>query len=179
MVIVAFALAGCSSGASTESRATEAINVAAAPATGPTISGTGYSFAAPEGWSVPNDVSLPGMDVLAADMTDADGFADNVNVVLSPSGMITPDQVESLGVDELEGGGASEVKTRDRVMVAGSESAHLSAGFPSGGVDNPIEQFYVSNDVQTFIVTFSFSPTVSESERDELAESVLASWVWA
>lgn len=176
--IVALALAGCSSGASTESPPTETSDIAAAPATGTTINGSGYSFAAPEGWSVPDDLSLPGVDLLVADLTDADGFSDNVNVVLSPGGVITPDEIESLGVAELEGGGASDIQTHDRVMVAGSETAHISAGFPSGDVDTPIEQYYLSSDEQTYVVTFSFSPTVSEADRDALSESVLASWAW-
>jgi hypothetical protein len=178
-VFLALALAGCSSGASTVSPASEPSAIAAAPATGPTISGSGYSFVAPDGWSVPDDMAVPGLDVIVADLTDADGFADNINVVLSPAGLLTPDQVESAGAKELEGGGASDVETLDRLMVADAESVHLSAGFPSGAEVNPIEQFYFSDDAQTYIVTFSFSATVPQSDRVALSESVLATWAWA
>ena len=171
---VSLALAGCSSPASSD-----APEPSAAPATGNTITGTGYTFVVPEGWDVPTDVTLPGADVLAADLTDTDGFADNVNVVLSPAGEVTPEQVESLGVDELEGAGATDVAVGDRLTVAGSESAHLGAGLSSNGSDYLIEQYYVTHDGQTYVVTFSFSPTVSESDRDEVSESVLATWDWS
>ena len=32
---------------------------------------------------------------------------------------------------------------------------------------------------QTYVVTFSFSPTVDDDQREAVAESVLASWAWA
>lgn len=152
-----------------------------APAAGETITGTGYSFSVPEGWGVPSQDVVPSqVDVFAADLTDVeDGFSDNVNVLLSPMGEITPDLVESAGVDELEASGATEVTVGDRVDVAGSESAHLSAMFEQQGVQYAIDQYYVTTDGQTFVVTFSFSPTVERAQRTEVAESVLASWTWS
>lgn len=179
LLAASLAIAGCSSSAPTESATSAESQVTAAPATGETISGTGYSFAAPEGWSVPEGVSPTGVDVVVADLADADGFSDNVNVVLSPAGEVTSDQVESLGVAELEGAGATDVKTRDRITVAGSEAAHLAGGFSSNGAEYHIDQFYLSNAGQTYIVTLSTSPALSESDRDALWGSVLASWAWS
>jgi hypothetical protein len=174
-------LAGCSGSAVARLAAEDAVELSAAPATGPTISGTGYSFALPEGWTVPapeslpEDLEAPGMEILAADMADADGFTDNLNVVLASGGVFTADQIESVGVRELEAGGIDDVEVQDRVMIVGTESAHLSAAF---GTTHNMDQYYVSNDEQTYIVTFSFSPTVSVPDRDALAQSVLASWAW-
>jgi hypothetical protein len=122
---------------------------------------------------------VPGADVLVADLSDADGFTDTVNVVLSPAGELTPEQVETLGVDELEAAGATEVTVRERITVGESESAHLSAGLTSSGADYLVEQYYVTRDGQTYVVTFSFSPTVADPERDALSESVLATWAWS
>lgn len=172
---VTLALAGCAGGSGGS-----AVEISAEPATGETVSGTGYSFTAPEGWADPGaDAASAGADTLVADLTDTDGFADNVNVVLSPSGAVTADQVESQGVDELENAGATDVTARGRVTVAGGESAHLSAGFSSNGADYQIEQYYLTHDDQTYVVTFSFSPDVSQSERDAVSQSVLAGWTWA
>ena len=189
------ALVGCSDSSATEPSesapaATQASEAAAAPASdagagaepaaGKTIEGTGYSFVVPEGWAVPEGSDAQeGVDTLAADLTDKDGFADNVNVVLSPAGEVTPDQVESKGVKELENAGAKDVTVRDRVTIAESESAHLSAVFPNNADEYQIDQYYVGHDKQTYIVTFSFSPTVSEADRDKLSASVLATWSWA
>ena len=106
-VAASLALAGCSSNPGNDSpSASEAQEPTAAPATGVTIEGSGYAFVAPEGWEVPADFSLPGADVIVADLTDSDGFADNVNVFLSPAGELTPERVESMGVVELEIGRA-------------------------------------------------------------------------
>lgn len=152
-----------------------------APATGETITGSGYSFSVPEGWGLPpEDVTAGQADVFAADLTDVeDGFSDNVNVVLSPAGEITAEQVETLGVEELEANGATEVVADERIEVAGSESAHLSAMFEQQGVQYAIDQYYLTSGGQTYIVTFSFSPTVERTQRTEVAESILATWAWA
>lgn len=155
------------------------------PASGETITGSGYTFSVPEGWAVP-DQELPGMnkvDVFVADLTDAsaDGFADNVNVVLSPSPRaVTADEVETLGVTELEEqAGATDVTVRERTTIAGSESSHLSASVDQQGVTYNVDQFYPANDDQTYVITFSFSPDVTDADRAAVYDAVLASWAWA
>lgn len=155
----------------------EVSELTAPAATGETFERIGYSFTAPEGWEeLTEGITEAGLDIAVADVNDTDGFADNINVVVSPAGSVTPDQVESAGVAELETAGAVEVTVMDRVMVAGSESAHLSAGMTAEDVEYQIEQFHVTPGDQTFVVTFSFSPSVSEADRNELAQSVLATW---
>lgn len=150
----------------------------AAPATGDLVSGDGYSYHAPDGWTQ-QDPSLAGgqVDTLIVDLGDDDGFSDNLNVLLSPAGAVTADQVENLGVTELENAGATNVEVRPRLTIAGSESAHLTALAASPSYQ--IDQFYPTHDGQTYVVTFSFSDTVSQADREAIAESVLASWAWA
>ncbi|MBO9625610.1 MAG: hypothetical protein J7484_04470 [Microbacterium sp.] len=189
LLAATLALAGCSLGGGAEKPSgdsTGTVQEATAPkidapaATGQTISGDGYSYVVPEGWGVPEQ-SVPGFDPdsLAADLQDADGFTDNVNVVKSPVGVVDADRVESAGVKELDAAGASEVTVNDRVTIAGSESAHLTALMTAGGATYAIEQYYVSTADQTYIVTFSFNDTVASAERTALAESVLVTWRWA
>ncbi len=158
---------------------TEAPDTSTAPATGELITGDGYSFQVPDGWGTP-DQPTPGFDpdAFAADLGDADGFSDNVNVLLSPAGEITADQVEELGAPELENAGATDVAVQPRLNVAGAESAHITAKFSANGVPYWVEQYYPTNAGQTYIVTFSFSESVAEGDRVALAESVLASWTW-
>ena len=169
-----------SSSAPSESEETTANELDAAPATGDTITGDGYSFAVPEGWADPQQ-EIPGFDPdsFAANMQDTDGFADNVNVLKSPAGFVSADQVETLGLKELETVGATDVAVNDRVSVAGSESAHISAAMTSDGVSYVVDQYYVSTDDQTYIVTFSFSDTVPAAERQQISESILVTWTWA
>jgi hypothetical protein len=147
------------------------------PATGETITGTGYSFTAPEGWSIP-DSTPAGVDTVVADQADADGFFDNLNVVLSPAGAVTPEQVETAGVAELEGVGATDVQVHPRIAIAGAESAHLSAMLTSSGVTYQFEQYYATDTDRTCVITFSFSDDVPAADREALAESVLATWTW-
>ncbi|MET0812683.1 MAG: hypothetical protein ABWY03_06485 [Microbacterium sp.] len=169
-----------SSSAPSESEETTANEIDAAPATGDTITGDGYSFVVPEGWADPQQ-EIPGFDPdsFAANMQDTDGFADNVNVLKSPAGFVSADQVETLGLKELETVGATDVAVNDRVSVAGSESAHISAAMTSDGVSYVVDQYYVSTDDQTYIVTFSFSDTVPAAERQQISESILVTWTWA
>lgn len=166
--------------ASCASLADPADEIAAAPATGETVEGDGYSYAVPEGWGVPEGVELDtqGLDTIAADLRDADGFSDNINALLSPAGLITIDQAEEQGVRELEDGGATDVEVEDRVRVADTDAARISASLTQSGISYNLEQYYISNDDQTYIVTFSFSDTVDDDQRTETAESVLATWSW-
>lgn len=154
-------------------------DISTAPATGMLISGTGYSYNVPEGWDIPSGVDNPQLDSVAADLTDTDGFSDNINVLLSPAGVLTPDIVESVGVDELETSGATDVTVEPRVTIAGAESSHLAALFSSQGLEYRIEQYYPTQNGQTYVVTFSFSQDVPDADRLAIAESVLASWAWS
>lgn len=165
--------------ASCASPADPADELDAAPAAGETIEGDGYSYAVPEGWGVPEgiDAASQGLDTFAADLADTDGFADNVNVLLSPAGKISVEQAEDRGVTELEDGGATDVEVEDRVRVADTDAVHISANFAQGA-SYAIEQYYVSDDDQTYVVTFSFSDTVDDDQRTDTAESILASWAW-
>jgi len=172
-----FTLAGCFSPLSPSTSESAPPPSTVDPATGITITGTGYSFTAPEGWVIP-DSAPAGVDTVVANLDDADGFFDNVNVVLSPAGEVTPDQVETAGVSELESVGATDVQVRPRVNVAGAESAHLSAVLNQSGATYRFEQYYATNAGQTCVITFSFSESVSEADREALAESVLVSWTW-
>lgn len=173
---LALLLTGCTSAGS----GSDVEELEAAPAAGVEITGDGYTYAVPDGWDIPDtDPSSIGADTLAADLTDTDGFSDNVNVVLSPAGAVTAEQIESTGVDELTGAGATDVEVEDRVQVAGTESAHLSGALTAQGASYSIEQYYLTQDDQNYVVTFSFSPTVDDDARQDLAESVLASWTWA
>lgn len=148
-----------------------------APASGETIAGTGYSFQVPEGWTEQDAGAIQaGLDTVAIDATDDDGFSDNVNVILSPAGELSADQIEQLAPAELEGSGATDVELLDRVTIDGSESPHVTGIFTASGATYRIDQYYPTTAGQTFIVTFSYNETVPQDERDAVAFAVLASW---
>lgn len=176
--------AGASPAPSSSSSAPAASAPDVAPASGETITGTGYSFSVPEGWAVPEQ-ALPGaerLDVFVADLSDPTAaFADNVNVVLAPEGQtVTPEQIEKEGIEQLKTqAGATDVAVAQRTVIAGGESAHITASVTQQGGSYNVDQFYASNDDRTYVVTFSFSPDVSDADRAAVYDSVLASWAWA
>lgn len=156
-----------------------AVTIDESPATGEVLSGDGYSLTAPEGWTQPSADQVPaGVDVVAVDMGDTDGFSDNLNVVPSPAGLVPAALIKSSGPKEIEAAGGTVLATVDGPEVAGGPTVHLSAQMEQGGVEYLIEQYALSSDDQTYVVTFSFSSAVPESDRIAVAESVLVTWAW-
>lgn len=150
-----------------------------APAAGDTVTGDGYSYVIPEGWQVADASVAPMSDTMAYDPADADGFADNVNVVISPSGLVPPDTLETAGAAELKSYNATDIVVEDRVSLNGDEATHMAAAMTQQGTTYLIEQFGINSDTQTYIVTFSFSETVAAADREALAMSVLVTWSFA
>jgi hypothetical protein len=142
------------------------------------IAGKGYRYTVPEGWGEPKtDVGASAADSLAADLTDKDGFADNVNVVVVDAGNVTSGQIESQGPQQLKSAGFSKIAVEDRVQVAGVESPHITALQKSGTYR--VDQYYVLRQGKGYIVTFSFSPKVSKADREHVTTPVLGSWSWS
>jgi hypothetical protein len=150
-----------------------------AGAQAPTITGTGYTFRVPKGWGLPPQ-PIPGFDPdsVAFNLRDQDSFADNINVLLSPVGPLTPSQVETDGRKELAAFGAKDVHVGSRTTIAGSKSAHLSATMSLNGTPYRVEQYAPTHDGQTYVVTFSFSAGGSIIARAALIDSILATWTW-
>jgi predicted small secreted protein len=182
VLVAGLTLAACSAGSGDggDAGASDVATISAAPATGEAVTGDGYEYSLPDGWTTTDDPSLVGQaDTLAYDATDTDDFSDNINVLLSPAGEVTPDQVETQGLQEFTNGGSTDVAVDERLMIAGSEAAHLSGPLSAGGASYFLEQYYPSHDGQTYVVTFSFSDTLSDADRDAVTDAVLASWTWS
>ncbi|MCL3837815.1 hypothetical protein [Aeromicrobium duanguangcaii] len=184
MIVVAALAAGCGGGDDTDSSSSSSSSSdsSAAPAVtkGQEVSGTGYTFRAPEGWGDPPQ-EVPGvqLDSLVVDLGDDDGFSDNLNVLLSPAGAMKASQAEASGKNELTSIGASDVKVHDRTKVAGRETAHLSAGMSMNDAVYEIEQYYIAGEDETYVLTFSFSRTAPDADRQAAIDHVLKSWSWA
>jgi hypothetical protein len=149
------------------------------PATGDLITGSGYSFNAPEDWVVPPDAP-PQADVYVIDATDTTGFVDTVNVLLGPAPDQTSDEIEETAVAYLEGViGATEVEVRPRVTIGGTESVHVSAKLSKSGTTYWTEQYLPIDAGTAYTTTFAFGEAVAQGDREALAESVLVTWTWA
>lgn len=154
-----------------------------APATGPTVTGTGYSFNAPETWSVPDQGGMGAYESFATSPMTDEGFMSNVNVGLSPLGSASIDALEKAAVAELKNTKVpdftiSNVTVKERVMVAGSEAAHVSSDVTMREVAIATEQYFLKNDGRAFVVTFTYLASIPKAERDAISESILATWTW-
>jgi len=148
-------------------------------ATGDVISGTGFSFNAPEGWTDAKDV-LPTALAVAANRNDSDGFSDNINVIEDKTIVgVDRDDLEKAVKRVLEGVNAQDVTIKDPVEVDGEEAVTVAAVLEQNGTKYRTEQFAVSHDGKGYVVTFSFSDTVSEDDREDLTDSVLETWKWS
>jgi hypothetical protein len=167
------------SSSATPTATTDAPDTDVDAAAGDTISGPGFSFKAPEGWSDAKDV-LPSALAVAADRGDSDGFSDNINVIEDATIVgVGRDKLETAVKKVLEGVNAQDVTIKDPVDIDGEEAVTVAASLEQNGTKYRTEQFAVSHDGKGYVVTFSFSDTVSEDDRDALAASVLETWTWS
>lgn len=100
-----------------------------------------------------------------------------VNVLIQ-EGVVTPDIVESTGVEQLSEIWKTDVEIGDRVEIAGEEVAHLAADMDLNGIAYVIDQYYLVDGEKSYIVTFSSDAGATSAERTALAESVLGTWAW-
>jgi hypothetical protein len=156
----------------------EAADSDASPATGDVITADSFSFNAPAGWTDAKEL-FPAAAAVAADRQDTDGFSDNINVISDPTVVGADlDALESSAEKVLTGANAKDVEVEDPYTIDGEEAARISAVLEQNGVSYHTEQFAVDHDGKGYVVTFSFSDSVSDDDRDKLAESVIATWKW-
>jgi len=148
-------------------------------ATGIVITGTGYTFHAPAEWTLPPRPMKADSYAVSA-QPDANGVYDTVNVLVGTLNTDTLAEQQQRAAQYLEQVvGATQVKIRPRVEIAGEESVHISSVLSHQGIAEWSEQYSVSHGGATLTITFAFARSdESQTDREALAESVLASWAW-
>lgn len=148
-------------------------------ATGILITGTGYTFHAPAGWTLPPQPMKADSYAVSA-QPDANGVYDTVNVLVGTLNTDTLADQQQRAAQYLEQViGATQVKIRPRVEIAGEESVHISSVLSHQGIAEWSEQYSVSHGGATLTISFGFARSAeSQTDREALAESVLASWAW-
>ena len=179
VAMVVATLAGCG-GSGSDDTSEPARTSTAKPADGKTITGTAYTFKVPSGWGEqPGGLTGFDPDAYAADLGDKDGFADNINVIKDDSvARYRGDKLEDAVKAGLDGANAADVTVKDRVTIDGEEAAHIEAIFSLNGIEYRTKQFAVAHDDAGYVVTLSFSKSVSEATRDKVSDSILATWKW-
>ncbi|ALX03365.1 hypothetical protein [Aeromicrobium erythreum] len=151
----------------------------AKPADGDRVEADGFSYAVPEGWKENKNGAGAALS-LAIDVTDKDGFADNVNVVSDPTIVnVKGKQLEDALVKVLKNANAQEIEVRDPLTIDGQEAVHTTALFNLNGNEYRVEQYTLAVDGKGYVITFSHNKDLSEADRDAVDQSILASWSWA
>jgi hypothetical protein len=152
--------------------------ISVAPATGVLITGTGYTFDAPAGWALPPTTPQADSYAISAE-PDAAGFYDTVNVLVGAANTDSFDEQEQNGPAYLgQVVHATAIQVRPRVEVAGEEGVHVSSQLTRESTTRWSEQYVVAHHGTACTITFTFNEAESQSVREALAESVLASWTW-
>jgi hypothetical protein len=146
-----------------------------APATGRLISGKGYSYRVPKGWSHRSPLNFDNPDTDVGAGKEGDG----VEVVLSSATKATLSEDEKSAVASLQGAQRTHIQVRPRVKIGGFEAVHLSSQDTAFGVTKWVELYYFQNHAGVgYTVSFDFADTESLAYCDTVADSVFATWAW-
>lgn len=149
-----------------------------APATGVLITGTGYTFHAPSGWTLPTS-SVQADSYAISATPNMGGLYDTINVLIQPTNHDSFNAEEQHGVEYLQQVvGATAIQVRPRVEIAGAEAVHISSLQTQRGIVRRDEQYLVTHDGTDLTITFNFDEAEPQPDRETLAEAVLASWTW-
>lgn len=147
------------------------------PASGGQTITSAFTFTAPDGWEdVVDQMGGFNPEAAWADPEPEGDFATNLNVIREPNGFDgdTDEYVEA-NLRSLEAAGFADL------TEAGSfgDFRVVTAGAEQNGVSYLVNQYYAARDGEGYVVTFSFPEGTSDTERTELAESVMQTWEWS
>lgn len=152
-----------------------------APATGVAMTGTGYTYRAPEGW---HDItkqmkeSQQSVDTAIGEkLSTSAGVRDNMNVVSSPAIGDQLQQYEDSAPEALKFM-VKDLDTYPRTTIAGEEAVHVGGIANTGGISFFFEQYAVQRGNTVYALSFAVEKDLTDDERRELIDSVITSWEW-
>lgn len=152
-----------------------------AAASGPKISGTGYSFRAPMGWrkqAQDTPVTQPA-DTVAAEVSRKGGFPQNVNVLVLPRvPEMSGDALRTSLQADLTKIGMKGVELKETGQLDGREMIHASAQQNLSGLEYLTEQYITTKGGNLYIVTVSVGTDVPKATRIRISTSILGTWKW-
>ncbi|MGJ9422519.1 hypothetical protein [Aeromicrobium sp. CF3.5] len=187
-LVAALALTACSAGGDgdpvvTQEPADNPSNAAASPDVGTLVGSDIFAVTLPIGWTQTGGV---GEDTLFAVSNQApDDIPTSVNVVEDLTLVqMAPDQLSAERIESLSTGGRgtpppTDVTEVGEYEVDGEQGLRVSYLQDVTDVSMRSEEISVSHDETAYVITFSFSPTVTEGDRNKTIASVMDSWTWA
>jgi hypothetical protein len=163
--------------AGTEAPATSGDQAAA----GDTVTGTGYSFTRPDGWSDAT-AQAKGIDqrvdvAVAGKVTSR--FATNANVVVGPAQGHSLDDYVGAARQQLQAAVKADlVGDAEQLTVADAPAASYEYEFDQSGTPVHARQVIVVRDDKAYVVTFSAHADAFDDDIGDL-DTIVESWAWA
>lgn len=158
-------------------------NAAASPDVGTLVGSDIFAVTLPIGWTQIDGV---GEDALFAVSNQApNDIPTSLNVVEDLTLVqMSPDQLAAERIESLNTGGdgtppPTDVTEVGEYEVDGEQGLRIRYMTEVTDVSMRAEEISVSHDETAYVITFSFSPTVTEGDRDKTIASVMDSWTWA
>lgn len=172
---------GCSVGESEPAPDTSSPSSSVAPASGPSVAGSGYAYRAPKGWLVlPEDPPGFDFDSLSADGEAGENdFTESISVGRFALREARPlNFIEGPILSGLKMQGATDIKKRSRTHLEDAEAIHFTTTSHDNDAAYNTETFGIVREKTYYLVTFNFSTDRSRAERQRVFDSVLATWHW-
>ncbi|MDX6359809.1 MAG: hypothetical protein QOH37_2863 [Nocardioidaceae bacterium] len=190
LALAALALSACGSSSSTVaadpgSTATPSVPDASSttsspdvmPASGPMLSAAGFSFHAPKGWADVSDQAQAGVLLYAANPTDDNPLMITVRHPAHAPGTVPA--AAKAAARMLGAAGGTNVKTRPATTVGGNQTAHVTATQAQPGSHYQLDAYYVLTGSQGWVIMFATDQYTTQSRRQAMLDSVLATCHWA
>ncbi|MGD9960434.1 hypothetical protein [Nocardioides sp.] len=143
------------------------------PATGAQLDAVAFSLTVPKGWADINEGDDKAVVLYAADLRENGDTPDMVTVRRgAATGSVAA--ATARGAALLKAGGATKVKAMAPVEVCGTEVAHVRAIKTAPGVHTMLNQYSLTAQGHTWLITFSTNQWQVEADRARLLDSVLS-----
>lgn len=170
-------LAACGTEKTKENETRETLKELAAPATGTTFEGTGYSIVVPEKWE---QMSMTGYEfVIYCTVENGSEFTENMNVLredLSAYGSMSLDDYAKAAMNQFEKTPGYTITSSEKRLVNGEPVFIINSTVTQNGASYQCEQMAVVVDKTAYVITYSGDTDGGFSAVQADAEAIMASF---
>jgi hypothetical protein len=146
---------------------------------GDTLSGDGYSYAVPEGWSDASDQGeSQGVDSIVRADDEESGFHTNILVEVDPaSGVTDPNAIKDQWTSNVGGAVGATPSPIDGATIDGQDAVGIRLETTAQGVDVVQVAYLAINDGKIYSIALSTAADTEDASNDTF-DNLLGSWSW-
>jgi PsbP len=146
---------------------------------GDTLTGDGYSYAVPDGWSdVSEQGESQGVDTIVRADEDESGFHTNILVEVDPaSGVTDPTEIQDQWASNVGGAVNATPSPIDGTTIDGQDAVGLRLETTAQSVDVVQVAYLAINDGKIYSIALSTAAD-AEDPATETFQQLLESWSW-